>query len=45
MMHEQDIRFLNAFERLFSPNELDTLGRQSGFMKQPGLLNKVVVAH
>jgi hypothetical protein len=34
MKHEQDIRFLNAFERLFSPTELDTLGRQTGFMKR-----------
>lgn len=34
MKYEQDIRFLNAFERLFSPIELDTLGRQSGFMKR-----------
>ena len=34
MKHDQDIRFLNAFERLFSPDELDRLGRQSGFMKR-----------
>lgn len=34
MKHEQDSRFLNAFERLFSPDELDTLGQKTGFMKR-----------
>ncbi|BCK02091.1 hypothetical protein VCSRO162_0152 [Vibrio cholerae] len=28
MKHEQDSPFLNAFERLFSPDELDTLGQK-----------------
>jgi hypothetical protein len=34
MKPEQDIRFLNAFERLFSQDELDKLGREAGFMKR-----------
>ena len=34
MKHEQDSRFLNAFDRLFSPDELDTLGQKTGFMKR-----------
>ena len=34
MKQEQDIRFSSAFERLFSPEELDALGKQSGFMKR-----------
>ncbi|MDZ7902152.1 MAG: IS4 family transposase [Rheinheimera sp.] len=34
MKHEQDIRFLNAFERLFSENELNNLGRETGFLKR-----------
>ena len=34
MKQEQDIRFSSAFERLFSPDELDALGKQSGFMKR-----------
>jgi hypothetical protein len=31
MKQKQDSRFLKAFERLFSPTELDTLERQAGF--------------
>jgi hypothetical protein len=34
MKQQQDIRFLAAFERLFSPNELDALGQQLGLMKR-----------
>ncbi|SNY54794.1 hypothetical protein SAMN06297280_2736 [Arsukibacterium tuosuense] len=34
MKQQQDIRFLSAFERIFSVAELDALGKQSGFMKR-----------
>ena len=34
MKQQQDIRFSSAFERLFSAEELDALGKQSGFMKR-----------